>query len=241
MISGLVGCILWVYFYNKNKSIASLNEANERPGSSFVKLELTVNYYYSPAAKDAVLAKFEGGLVISELPEYWDQKLGESRMELIKDFENKGLITLMPDVDKLECIFSLTELKDMCRANGLKVSGKKIELSKRLFENDRPSMSDLVKDSQLMGLTERGYVLVNQYREKRKADYQAARDKILIHLSDGNMTDAIKTSHEYKSKQVWGNGYDEKFDMDFLSGVLHSKLGNKEEKFEAALIHLVPK
>lgn len=234
----LIAYFSWIYFKKTNQD-SSETDVTINPVS--LKMELIINYTYSAKAKDALLARFKNGQVILDLAEYWDQKLGANRLDIMNEFLQKGLIMPMPNGAKLESVFSLIELKAMCQEYGLKISGKKIELAERLFSANQKTMEELVSEIKLMCLTKAGSDLVNKYYEKQTAEYSQFKTQILEHLNDGNLTDAIRVSHLYKSNMLWPNGFDEGFDMDFLSGALSSPLGNKDERFEAALIHLLPK
>lgn len=203
-------------------------------------MELVVNHSYSVKAKDNLLSRFERGQDVADLPEYWDDKLGEDRLQVMKQFQRDGLIEPMPLAEKLEYVFNLVELKPMCKARGLKVSGRKVELANRLAEADASGMQQLVGSKNMMWLTLAGKAVVMDYYAGEIADYKAAEAKILEHLSDGNLTDAIAVSHRYKSNMLWPSGSDEDFDMNVLSGILSSPLGNRDERFLAALMFLLP-
>lgn len=234
----LAACFGWANFKNQQNNI---NKSSEPIRPVGLKIELIVHHSYSPIAKEAVLARFKNGQVISDLAEYWDQKLGKNRFEVMNEFLQKGLIMPMPNELKLENVFSLAQLKEMCKNYNLKVSGRKNELAQRLFSTSKKAMEELASGIHLMCLTESGNELVNKYYERLAEEYLECRAHILEHLNDGNLTDAIRVSHIYKSNMLWPSGFDEDFDINFLSGVLSSPLGNKDERFEAALMHLLPK
>lgn len=203
-------------------------------------MEVFSNIRYSPKAGDALLARFERGQDIDDLADWWDKKLDEDRFAVVDGYYHDGLIEMMPSAEKLELVFNLVELKPMCKARGLKVSGKKIELAQRLVEADQPGMVQLIGNRNLMWLTPSGKVGVMEYYMREIAEYQVAEKEILEHLIDGNMTDAIMASHRYKANMLWPSGGDEDFDMNVLSGILSSPLGTRNERFLAALMFLLP-
>ena len=204
-------------------------------------MELVVRNVYSPKAKDALLARFKNGQIISDIAEYWDEKLGESRVEVVNNFLEEGLIEPMKNENKLDFVYSLAQLKDMCKNLNLKVSGRKIEVAERLLLADRRRVEALVADLEIMCLTKAGAEIVLSFFRRQAEEYEFARTEIMQHLEDGNLTDSIEVSLRYKSNMLWPSGSNERFDLNFLSGVLASRLGNKEERFQAALLHLLPK
>ncbi|MEW6314739.1 MAG: SAP domain-containing protein [Pseudomonadota bacterium] len=229
----------WVFAKSGHREVSS-----QRPGSllSPIKLtmEMVIRHSYSPKAEDNLLSRFEKGWDVSDIAEYWDDKLGESRLAMVERFQRDGLIEPMPLPEKLRIVFNLAELKPMCKERGLKVSGKKMELAKRLTEADSSGMLGVVGGKKIMWLTPAGKSRMMEYYAREADEYETAQDKILGHLRDGNLTDAIAVSRQYKSNMLWPSGCSEEFDMNVLSGILASPLGGRDERFLAALMHLLP-
>jgi hypothetical protein len=203
-------------------------------------MSVVSNIRSSPKAKDALLARFQRGQDVDDLADWWDKKLDEDRFVVVDDYYQTGLVEPMPLAEKLEWELNLAQLKPLCKARGLKVSGRKTELARRLCEADDQGMAELVGNKRIMRLTPSGQGKVMAYYEQENAEYKLAEREILAHLNDGNLTDAIAVSHKYKSNMLWPSGGDEDFDINALSGILSSPLGNDEERFLAALMYLLP-
>jgi len=67
---------------------------------------------------------------------YWDEVLKEPQISIIERFIKDGLITNASSSSVMDYQYNTTKLKSMLKERGLKVSGLKADLIKRLVSAD---------------------------------------------------------------------------------------------------------
>ncbi len=138
--------------------------------------------------------------------EWWRSALGESPDVAIARYQSEGLL-VEPSLDaKVERRFTAAELKSRLKAHGLKVSGRKDELCKRLATADPEGMREAISDKPVLVCSETGMELAKQIRAERDAEKEQAEQKALTHLLAHRFIEASRCVINYESKQVFRRG-----------------------------------
>jgi hypothetical protein len=80
--------------------------------------------------------------------DYWNNALGENATQAIKHFIDEGILLKADLEGLLDYKFKITELKNMLKERGLKVSGRKDELITRLIQVDPENMKKASREHQ---------------------------------------------------------------------------------------------
>jgi len=97
----------------------------------------------------------------------WTAALGENAKEALRRFVDTGLLAPCPVQEALSFAFSSAQLQQMLRERGLKVSGRKDELSERLYRADSAAMEEAVAKMNLLKCSESGQQLASEFLVRR--------------------------------------------------------------------------
>jgi hypothetical protein len=155
-----------------------------------------------------LLSKFRGGDSPAKYgeAEYWESVLKEKPIKAIKQFLKERVLEPadLPELVDYKC--KTTDLKSMLRERGLKVSGRKAELIRRLIENDPEGMLEVTKDLNLYRCTLEGMQLAERYLENEKAKKAAAEKDVLDFLTRQEFSKAVRVIVKYEASQVFPRG-----------------------------------
>jgi hypothetical protein len=93
----------------------------------------------------------------------------------------------------------------MCKEHGLAISGKKIDLIRRLIETDNAAIRSIVRDV-LLQCTPAGRQLVEQYLANERQRKQVCEDSILGALRRHDFKRAVKAMTSYEASEVFSRG-----------------------------------
>lgn len=143
------------------------------------------------------------GVFDLQYSDYWDKKLGESGMEVIRRFIAEGLIEPAPIKVAIDKKFTVEELKPHMKERGLKVSGKKDELVERIMAADPVWVQEQTKNGELHQRTREGSLLADEIYTSigTESGEMEARLTGLIH--DKKYEDAYRTWAEWDAGQVF--------------------------------------
>ncbi|HYW42565.1 MAG TPA: SAP domain-containing protein [Bryobacteraceae bacterium] len=129
---------------------------------------------------------------------YLEAALDESYGAAIQGFIRDGLLvpySLTPgDLSGIQSIFSIGELKGMLRQRGLKASGRKEDLARRLLASDFAGIAAAVATRGLMQCSASGTALANRYSQHHQAMESAVEEAALrveAALREGKVEDAM--------------------------------------------------
>jgi hypothetical protein len=125
--------------------------------------------------------------------------------------------------------FKIPDLKSMLRNEGLKVSGRKEDLVRRLINNDAGAMFEITKGTVLYRCTGAGVQLAESYLEGERMHREAVERLVLGLLTRGEHLEAVRAVARYEAAQVfargvgidWGN-YDEGRDVELLGAIFNA-------------------
>jgi hypothetical protein len=138
------------------------------------------------------------------LNDWWPQVLNEAPEKALKRFQSEGLIEPSDSRAMLDYKFKATELKDLLRQRGLKVSGKKPELADRLAQADPEGVADLTRGLALFQCTPRGYSLAQDHLAREDEMKTAVDHEAFEALQDGDFTKASETISEFQAARYEG-------------------------------------
>lgn len=155
----------------------------------------------SPAHLD-LLSKFVKGRDIAQVMgwQYLKDALNEPTRLAVDRFINEGVLvpcTLEESVDKL---LTVTELKELLRERGLKLSGRKADLIGRLIQADKAALEHLVGKRQFMKCSPEALELLNAFEEQRKAAETEAKVNSHRFLMERNVRDPYREYVQYMRK-----------------------------------------
>lgn len=131
---------------------------------------------------------------------YLESALGETCQAAIRGFIRDGLLEpYVPSKEEyVELLFKLTELKDLARERGLKLSGSKEDLARRLLTADFSGISAIIaaREFRLMQCSACGAVFAGRYSQRR----QAMESTVEAALREGRLEEAIKSLESFEAE-----------------------------------------
>jgi hypothetical protein len=184
--------------------IDPLDQSRTETAAGFVTPALAASCPAEPIirtlARSRLLSRFLGpvnpGFVtgVSHL----EAALGEGYGAAIQGFIRDGLLdpySLAPgDLSGIQSIFGISELKNMLRQRGLKVSGRKDDLARRLLASDFEGTAAAVTARGLMQCSALGIALANrysQYHQGAESGGEEAALRVEAALREGKVEDAM--------------------------------------------------
>ncbi|MCA9089011.1 MAG: SAP domain-containing protein [Planctomycetaceae bacterium] len=155
-----------------------------------------------------LLSKFRNG----DCPEryvnadHWKAALGDAPGNVIADFVADKVVTNGNIEDKVIFKFKLTELKEIAKCNGIKISGRKEDLAKRLVERDSNAMLEATRDVIVLVCTHDGRILVDEYLDRQMEERNDAVNQTLAALDRLQFAEAVRVVAKYESSQVFPRG-----------------------------------
>jgi len=168
------------------------------------------NDWRNSAAHLLLLSKFRSGDSLDRYreAEYWEVVLNENPLNAIKQFINEGVLEPAGLQILVDYKFKASDLKLLAKDSGLKVSGRKEELIKRLIEKDEQSMRDATKGLIMYKCTTEGIQIAENYLERENAKRDAAEQEIIGLLVKKDFSNAVRILAQYEASQVFPRGLD---------------------------------
>jgi len=155
-----------------------------------------------------LLSKFRNGDSLARYhnAEYWEAALKEQPLKVIEKFIKEGLLE-PAGLDKLmDYKFKASNLKSMLKENGLKVTGDKAELIRRLIENDEQAMRAATNGLDIYQCTTEGTHIAEQYLQIEKTKLETAEREVLDFLMKKELSKAVRIVAQYEASQVFPRG-----------------------------------
>ncbi len=145
------------------------------------------------------MSYYEDGSAFSDkdLGEYFIKDAGSAK-QILKILKNKDWVQEKDPVSILMASYTVEELRTFLRLQGLKVSGKKEELARRLSENVSPEDFKRTYKRTLYSLTELG----KKYIRAKKTDHDRAIMISVGAIKNLNFSDAVRIYNSYDAR--WG-------------------------------------
>ncbi len=136
----------------------------------------------------------------------WEAALTEPPIQVIERFVKEAVLELADLQRLIEYKFNSSRLKSMVKERGLKTSGSKEELARRLVESDVQAMRDATKDLVLYRCTAEGLHLSEHYLNEERAKREAAEQGVLALLAMQQFSEAVRVVAQYEAAQVFPRG-----------------------------------
>lgn len=136
----------------------------------------------------------------------WSAVLKEPAGKAVDRLLDIGLIELCDLEGLLEAKFRVPELKQLLKESGLKVSGKKRELAKRLADENRETARRAVGDFKAFICTSEGGRLASDFVAQEKAEKDAADQMIASCLRVGDYSGAATGRYQFEKNRVFSAG-----------------------------------
>jgi hypothetical protein len=131
---------------------------------------------------------------------YLESALGESCQSAIRGFILDGLLEpyVLSKEEHAQLLFKLTELKDLARERGLKLSGSKEELARRLLTADLSGISAIIaaREHRLVQCSAFGVAFADRYSQRR----QAIEGSVETALREGKPEEAIRSLESFEAE-----------------------------------------
>lgn len=136
----------------------------------------------------------------------WTAALGERPTKAIKRFIKDGMVEPGGLQQRMEYQFKASTLKSMLKEKGLKISGRKEDLIRRLIDSDARLMSEITRGLDLYCCTAAGMQLAENYLEGEKVKRQAVEQEVLGLLVSRKFSKALHAVSQYEAAQVFSRG-----------------------------------
>jgi len=161
--------------------------------------------------------------------DYWEAALREKPAKVIEQFIKEEMLEPAELPELLNYKFKASDLKSMLKEKGLKVSGRKEELIRRLIDNDAKAMSEATKGLDLYRCTAAGKHLAEHYLEGERIKREAAEQEVLSLLAGEEYSKAVRVVVQHEATQVFARGigidwknYDGTSDVESLRSILNT-------------------
>jgi len=151
----------------------------------------------------------------------WETVLKEPPKKALDWFIDNGFIEPAGINGKLDHKFKLPELKDLLKARGLKVTGKKDILIERLIEADATGVEVLVRGLEIFECSEKGEAVSASYLDEEKEKKSAVEQQVFQALQNLELDKACQIANSYHQQAVFSTGID--YDSTFIKEIFASK------------------
>jgi SAP domain len=138
--------------------------------------------------------------------EYWEVVLKENPLKAIERLLNKEALEPAELRELVDYKLKASDLKQMAKERGLKVSGRKEELIQRLIENDEHSMRDATKGLVMYRCTTEGAQIAEHYINGENAKRDTAEREVHGLLARKEFSNAVRILAQYEASQVFSRG-----------------------------------
>ena len=155
-----------------------------------------------------LLSKFIGGSdeKLYKDGDYWEVALNEKPSMAIKRFVDEGYLGPLSLSDRMHLKFNVTDLKNMLKERGLRVSGRKDELVERLLDADRQQIETILNDTGMLKCSEEGIRIAEIYMARQKELRKQMESEIYDLLEKGQYKKALLTVGQFEASQVFSRG-----------------------------------
>lgn len=160
----------------------------------------------------------------------WESVLGEKPSQSIKRFMDEGLIGVADLENTLSCKYRLPDLKDLSKQYGLPVSGKKIDLIKRLIAKDPATMKNSVAALTVLQCLPKGKDMAEEYLTVQDKKRNQIETQMFEYIKQGQYRKACLVMGAFEAEQVFPRGlgtnwknYDPDHDMNLLNWIFTAR------------------
>jgi hypothetical protein len=167
----------------------------------------TSSWRISPAHL-LLLSKFLIGSTLDHYinADYWGPVLKEQPGVSLKRFLDEELLEPLDVESGLNLRFNISELKDILRTKGLKVSGNKTLLVNRLIESDPDGMKKIVAESGMYKCSSAGVLYASAYLTAQADKKNRLEQELLSLLNNRQYKKAFRAVGAFESSQVFPRG-----------------------------------
>lgn len=155
-----------------------------------------------------LLSKFLRGASVKQHAhtDYWTPVLHEEPTCAIKRFIDEGMLEPLDISSRMHLKFNVSDLKEMLKKRGLKVSGNKTVLVDRLLENDLPAMESIAEENETYKCTPDGVSIAQTYLTAQTETKLKIENEIICLLKERQFKKALRTIADHELSQVFPRG-----------------------------------
>lgn len=180
---------------------------------------LLLTYFFNPRNPDELSRKDE-----------WESALEEKLTHAINRFVIDEILEEADLENTISYRFLLTDLKKMSKERGLPVSGRKLELIRRLISADPVMMKKSVAGLKVYQLSSKGVAVADEFMMEEKVKRERAELLTLDYIMKGMFKEASLTRAAFEAKQIFPvglgidwNNYSPDRDVDELTIIFNNK------------------
>ena len=136
----------------------------------------------------------------------WREVLGQDTAEAVRRFRERGLLVPGSPADLLSAGRSVKELKELCRAHGLKVSGTREELVPRLMQGIPDLIPGLIAGKAVLRCSPEAARLAEEEASQNDLKKAAAEEEVRAALAVRDFSRAARAMVQFEAGQVIPRG-----------------------------------
>jgi hypothetical protein len=134
-------------------------------------------------------------------PDFWESAFGKSSTRVIDEMVAHGALEPLPLLEKIEFCHTVAELKKILSSRGLKISGKKAELARRLVDADSEGIEKLFMHRIVLQCTPAANQAVARWEAEVAKALETATDEVIVALRNRHFKVAIRTADAYRKSK----------------------------------------
>jgi hypothetical protein len=176
-----------------------------------------------------LLSRFLSAQSAKTFPSGWEEALGEPPQRAADRFLSEGWLIPASSSSRLDRAFNGTEIRNMLREHGLRVSGRKREGIERLIAADPEGMAAKVAHLDYVECSPSARETAERFLAEEKTEREGADASCLEQLRLGDLSGASTTVAQFEAKQVFPRG----LGVDWTNPDMVGNIGLLDGIFEA--------
>jgi hypothetical protein len=173
-----------------------------KPQESVCNAQLIPTNWASSQPHLALLEKFLSAHDAKKcVPDFWASAFGMSPQLVIDGLVAHGALEHVPLPDKIEICHTVAELRKILSSRGLKVSGKKADLIRRLLEADPIGIKKLYAHRMVLRCVPAASLAVSRWKAECATAFETATDDVIAALHNRDFNAAIRVSDVYRKSK----------------------------------------
>lgn len=136
-------------------------------------------------------------------PDYWASVFGSNAAHLLNEMIALGALERLPLAETVEFCHTVPELKPLLSSRGLKVSGNKAGLIRRLIEADRRGTEKLFSRRIILQCTSAARQAIQSWETELLVAFDVAVDEVIAALRRRRFKEAIGSADAYRNTRFY--------------------------------------
>ena len=158
---------------------------------------LPIPNFRIPPQQLRLLEAFSKPTDIPQLLRWWTSNI-DNPSAVVEKWISDGILVTADAEAVLSKIFQIHQLKELLQNRNLPLSGNKPELIKRLLDNDKLGMEEILSDHKLFLRSPESQKIIDECKQQIKSAFEFAKQKCFELLKEGKAKDACKVFVAYQ-------------------------------------------